>query len=297
MVGKWSRWKGIMKCYPFEEKRLLKWEPPFIVQPKYDGVRCRALPVENGYLLLSSMENIIYSVPHINKALLKYRGLNVELDGELYCHGMSFEQILRRTSPTINLHPDHENIHYHIFDYMSDELQLERSVNLNSFEIKPPLERSPYWVCESLDDIMRIFTELINFGYEGIIVRNYLAPYVRKRSTMLMKFKPKQEDIYEIIGAVEEHTNEGTPKGVLGALVCASGDGNTFRVGTGFSDDQREYLWKIRDRLAGKNCRVKYQHITSGKAVPRFPVFADIVPRLEVIDGKRRTNKSPSGNS
>ena len=48
-----------MKAYPFEEKRLAKWRPPFIVQPKYDGVRCRAVPIQQpgfgtGYILLSS---------------------------------------------------------------------------------------------------------------------------------------------------------------------------------------------------------------------------------------------------
>ena len=54
-----------MKAVPFEQKRLNKWEPPYILQPKYDGVRCRAVPVENGYLLLSSEENVVFSVPHI----------------------------------------------------------------------------------------------------------------------------------------------------------------------------------------------------------------------------------------
>jgi len=31
---------GVQLCYPFEEKRLAKWEPPYIVQPKLDGERC-----------------------------------------------------------------------------------------------------------------------------------------------------------------------------------------------------------------------------------------------------------------
>ena len=34
---------GIMLCYPFEEKRLNKWNPPYIIQPKLDGERCRAV--------------------------------------------------------------------------------------------------------------------------------------------------------------------------------------------------------------------------------------------------------------
>ena len=64
-----QRWKGIMKCVPFEEKRLAKWKPPYIVQPKFDGNRCVNEPLENTSLLLSSEENLFFSVPHINEAV------------------------------------------------------------------------------------------------------------------------------------------------------------------------------------------------------------------------------------
>ena len=52
MIG--SRWHGIMKAVPFEEKRLAKWKPPYIVQPKFDGNRCINEPLENSSLLLTS---------------------------------------------------------------------------------------------------------------------------------------------------------------------------------------------------------------------------------------------------
>ena len=92
-----------------------------------------------------------------------------------------------------------------------------------------------------------------------------------------MKFKPKKEDTYKIISYQEEVSIEGNPKGALGSLVCSSGDGNTFNVGTGFTFDQRKELWKNRESLVGKLARIQYQHITSGKKVPRFPVFVEIL--------------------
>ena len=107
-----------------------------------------------------------------------------------------------------------------------------------------------------------------------------LAPYVRKRSTWVMKFKPKKEDSYEIIGYQEEISKDGIPKDRLGALVCKSGDGNTFNVGTGFDELTREALWYCKEDLIGSTARVQYQHLTSGNKVPRFPVFVEIVSEL-----------------
>jgi DNA ligase-1 len=271
----WQRWTGIMKCYPFEEKRLAKWTPPFIIQPKYDGVRCRAIKLPNGgYLLLSSEENPIFSVPHINVALQEHSLADTELDGELYHHGWSFDQIVSITSRTVNLHPDHAKIQFHVFDYVAEEAQIERTTFMSHLNFQPPIINSPYWIASSLEEVMTIYDEIIAWGYEGIIVRNFAAPYVKKRSTYVMKFKPKKEDNYVIIGFEEGRERL---RGNLGALVCASGDGNKFSVGTGFSDVLRKQLWNKRDSLAGRICKVQYQHITPGRKVPRFPVFMEVI--------------------
>ena len=278
----WQRWKGIMKAYPFEEKRLAKWNPPYIVQPKFDGVRCRAIPIQTGpkgneYLLLSSEENVIYSVPHINEELSALQ-LRAELDGELYVHGASFEEIVSITSRTVNIHPDHRRIQFHIFDIVNDQPQMRRQVLVENLRgLSHWLPVAPFWICEDLEDVMRTYDKLIEMGYEGIIVRNVQAPYVRKRSIYVMKFKPKKEDIYEITGFIEEVSIEGIPKNSLGALICRGEDGAEFKVGTGFTREAREALWKRVETLKGASLRVSYQHLSSGKKVPRFPVFVEIV--------------------
>ena len=92
-----------------------------------------------------------------------------------------------------------------------------------------------------------------------------------------MKFKPKKEDNYEILGYEEERTIDGTPKDTLGSLVLKSGDGNTFKAGTGFSDQVRHTLWKERELLIGRVAKVQYQHLSSSRKVPRFPVFMEII--------------------
>jgi DNA ligase-1 len=279
------RWKNIMKAYPFSEERLAKWQPPYLVQPKYDGVRCRAIPIESptteGCILLSSEENVIHSVPHLNK-IIGGLGLNSELDGELYCHGMSFEQIISITSRTVNLHPDYKRIQFHCFDIVNDQPQMKRSLIIENLRgLNPHIVVAPFWICQNLDDVMRTYDRLMGLGYEGIIVRHMQAPYELKRSLYVMKFKAKKEDDYEIFGTVEEVDKEGSPKDSLGALICKSGDGNLFNVGTGFTADRRRELWAIRDSLPGSTAKVKYQHLTTGKQVPRFPVFVEVVKKSE----------------
>jgi len=274
-MSKWQRWKNIMKCYPFEEKRLAKWQPPYIVQPKYDGVRCRAVNVGGSYLLLSSEENIIHSVPHINEEL-DGLGIDAELDGELYNHEMSFEEIVSITSRTVNRHPSYKSIQFHLFDVVNEEPQAHRLNTLCKLISKSSyLFVSPFWICYNLDDIMRTYDLLIKDGYEGIIVRHFQCPYERKRSVWLMKFKPKKTDEYKIVSYNEEISINGVPKGTLGSLVCESGDGQIFNVGTGFTEEQRHLLWQERETLVGKTCVIGYQHLTDRK-VPRFPVFVEV---------------------
>ena len=263
------RWKNIMKAYPFTEERLAKWQPPYIVQPKYDGVRCRAIPIAGahgeGCLLLSSEENIIYSVPHLNE-IIGGLGLKAELDGELYCHGMSFEEIISITSRTVNLHPDHKKIQFHCFDIVNDQPQMKRSLIIENLRgLNPHIVVAPFWICVDLDEVKETYDKVISLGYEGIIVRHQLAPYEVKRSLCVMKFKPKKFDVYKIVGWKEEVSKDGMPKGRIGSLVMSSQYGDDFSVSAGLDGNEKARLWLIRDELAGRSAIVHYQHLTDKK--------------------------------
>jgi len=278
----WTKRSGIMLCYPFEEKRLARWSPPYLVQPKLDGERCRAVRVSGTYLLLSSEENVIVSVPHINEALDKLLSSH-ELDGELYVHGWSWEEIHSVVGRTKNLHPDFTEVSYFIFDVVVGGPQYSRSQVLPELNLKPPLFHVSTTPCWSLKDIMSDYDNLIEQGYEGIVVRHIDNEYVRRRSPMMMKFKPKKDDFYEIIDYKEEIDKNGNPKGRLGALVCRGADETLFSVGSGLTDKDRETLWNIKEALANKLCHVQYQHLTAGKGVPRFPVFVSVVDKQRIV--------------
>jgi len=291
---------GIMLCYPFEERRILnqmrshyKWSWPVAVQPKLDGERCRFFysREQDSWTGLSSTEEYVdVAVPHIVEALNKSRvNKSIELDGELYCHGMSFEGIHSICSRRKNLHEDHAAITYNVFDLVSSGTQLERlhllGLVAGFFPQSLVNVRTDY--CYRLEDLYALLEDKIGNAYEGIIVRDLYAPYARKRSSWIMKFKPKQEDTYEIVDCKEEVDLQGNPKASLGAFVCQK-DGNTFSVGSGFTQAQRKAYWE--EYLLNEKCfdgvsvRIEYQNITSGK-VPRFGVYKGILVKGEKEDG------------
>ena len=285
-----SRRKDIMLCVPFEERRLEKWKTKnLVVQPKLNGERCRALIdcSEKKVTLFSSEANIITSVPHIEESLLDFtttmQGRYLELDGELYSHGMPLEEIHSIVSTKNHFHPDHEEIEYHVFDHVSVRSTLVRMSELwDLFDFGKPnlfksIKRVPFVLASDLPEIMYHFEKITSEGYEGIVVRHPMSPYERKRSLYVMKFKPHQEDIYRIVGFKEEVDKYGTPKNRLGSFLCASEDSTfTFSVGSGLTVEQRIAYWEMKDSLPGSYLRVKYQ-TKSKKSCPLFPIFVELV--------------------
>lgn len=274
-----SKRAGIMLAYPFSEDRLDKWPKPWLVQPKLDGDRCRALFDSNGsVVLLSSEENVITSVPHIVQELQGLGLRDLELDGELYCHGIGHQTIHGTVARTVNLHPEHTQVQYHVFDYVSDDAQLKRTATLRqNLKETEHIKVVRTEVAETVDQVLDMLTAFSEDGYEGVVVRNIAYPYMRKRSTGMMKWKPRRSDYYVITGYEEEISIHGEPKQSLGAL-WLSADGERFKVGSGsfLTRENRQQLWAIRDSLINKIAHVKYQHLTD-RHVPRFPVLVEIM--------------------
>lgn len=272
---------GIMLAQPFEERRLNKWTSGNIIQPKLDGERCRAVFGPDKKVTLYSSEcNIITSVPHINAQLESMNISDSELDGELYIHEKDFDKIHSIVSRKVNQHFLSDTMEFHIFDIVDSlvpqDLRLFALEKLFS-DVKLPNIKivSHEWVVD-MESIMEVLKRYKDEGYEGFILRHPKAPYIRKRSPYMMKFKPKKDDVYKIVGYKEEMSITGHPKGRLGAFILSSDDGANFSVGSGLNDNDRYIYWQNRDELIGKWCEVQYQHITPKNKVPRFPVFVQL---------------------
>ena len=275
--------EGIMLAYPLEEHRLITpkfgWEAPYIVQPKLDGERCRSLLVNDHSTILSSTEELVTGVPHIAEALEFVRSQVElpELDGELYCHGKSFEDIHSIVSRKYahTLHPDFKTIKYHIFDVITNGLQIERTLALRDqinevFSGCDFIEVVPSYIANNYEEVIKYYNEFIAAGYEGIIVREKTAPYIRRRSTFMLKFKEKRKDEYKVECFEEATTEDGERKGMVGAIWCIDEMGTKFKVGAGkLTHQERRRLWKGVWPDEGYVCKVGYQNLTAKAKVPR----------------------------
>ena len=113
-------------------------------------------------------------------------------------------------------------------------------------------------------------------GYEGIMIKDPVAPYECRRSTAWLKQKPYIEVSLTVIG-FEEGT--GRNAGKLGAIIVeGEDDGKLIRtnVGSGLTDADRDEFWSYRDSLSGRVVEVRADAVTQnqdGSYSLRFPRF------------------------
>ena len=107
---------------------------------------------------------------------------------------------------------------------------------------------------------------------------------------MYIKFNFLSDSEFKVVGFEELHsnTNEQTvnelgyltrsthkqnqiPMGILGSLVLEFGD-LTFKVGSGFTMEQRSEIWKNQHSYLGKFASVRYMEV-GVKQLPRCPTF------------------------
>lgn len=278
---------GIMLAHPYEPHRVKNWpQDKILVQRKYNGHRCRALQTPQGVKLFSSEANIITSMPHINEALSKVLKPGQHLDGELYCHGMSRQDIQSRVNRK-DIHPDHASIDYHIYDIIAKDM----TNDVRIYYLHRWLDGQHDHLIEVETEFLPITTALtritdyVSDGYEGVILRNPYGYYEEKRSKNLLKYKPFYKDTYNVIRPLEAIDQYGNGKNMLGAFQVADYEGHIFSVGAGRLDHAtRHALWQewkdTPEHFLGCKVEVRYPE----KSDDRIPVQAVVT---SIIKGQR----------
>ena len=273
---------GVQLAEPMTGPKLAKLGPFVVVQPKLNGDRCRVLKYGEEVFLVSSYGNEFKHIQHINAAIKEQWPSDLALpDGELYVHGLRFEEIHSIASRKVNVHGKTLVMQYHIFDFQDEEMpQASRLARIKKLDLKPPLFAvQPFGMNNNRDEIVGKMTEYVAEGYEGIIVRDILSPYTPKRIPGMLKYKPHCEDEYTIVGVKE---GEGWCVGMLGAFIVAGDDGQPFDVGSGalLTKKNRQSLWKVRDKLIGEKLTLKYEPQTTRRGFPKCAVAVGLRRRF-----------------
>ena len=266
-----------------------------ILQPKLDGVRALTVVDFESRTVTMYTRNgkVLENFGHITKYLednLDNFGRSYVLDGEVV--SKSFQDLMKQVHRKENVQA--QDARLCLFDIIplvefkqgkSTMGQKRRTEFLKNFknifadsgfiEIIPQKEVN---LDEFLGDIeYRDYNkEMVEAGYEGIMIKDPDAKYECKRSTAWLKQKPFIEVSLEIKD-VEEGT--GRNVGRLGAVICEGVDDGRkimVNVGSGFTDSDRSDYWQSRDSLPGQIVEVRADAITQnqdGTFSLRFPRF------------------------
>lgn len=280
------------------------------LEPKLDGVRAlfTVIPSDSGVTVVCYSRNgkVFENFTHIedqindNFAGLTRGHMNAlidgfVLDGEVI--GNTFQELMRQARRKTDAQAD-DSV-FNVFDIipLADfrrghwNTPLEKRIKIlenirHVVDTMPNVELLPHIMVDldtaaGKDQLERYAKDNVNAGFEGIMIKNMDAPYLCKRSTDWMKWKPTITVDLEVVG-VEEGT--GRNLGRLGALVCAGVDDGkeiSVNVGSGFSDGDRDDYWTNRNVVIGRTAEILCDVITQNQdgtyslRFPRFVRFRD----------------------
>jgi DNA ligase-1 len=266
----------------FDEKRIADMSKVY-VEPKLDGIRCFAIVENNEAKLFARSGKLITNFDSTIGTALAGLGDGC-YDGELM--GEDFVALMRQAYRKDNA--DTESTYLSLFDYLSLEewrsgdccmstkdryTELQRRVSaLNpwrNFREKTYVDVVVrHEVLANTKEIMALHNTFVQAGYEGAMVKTMDSSYQFGRSYDVMKVKEFHDVDLPIIG-LEEGT--GRHEGRLGA-VKINFNGVIVKVGSGFSDEEREQVWDDQYNFLGRMIEVRYQEVTPDGSL-RFPTF------------------------
>lgn len=229
------------------------------VSEKLDGVRA----FWNGKNLLSRQGNIFHAPEWFTSVLPE-----VALDGELWLERGEFEQVsglVRRDSPN---DADWREVKYMIFDMPKHAGNFDQRLNrLKAIiaEINAPhIQLVEQFKVSSHKILMKNLDDVVEQGAEGLMLHLASSLYKSGRSDDLLKLK-KHFDAEAVV--IAHLPGKSKYEGMLGSMLVETQEKIRFKIGSGFSDNERKNPPAI-----GSTITYKYFGLTK-KGVPRFASF------------------------
>lgn len=236
----------------------------YLVSEKLDGVRA----YWDGKQLISRQGNLFNPPPWFTKSFPP-----IPLDGELWIAHNSFEKVASIVLKEKPIDTEWQSVSYMLFELpnaagtFSDRYHQMQKLALSAND--PHLQVIPQIQIEDEPSLQRYLDKIIASGGEGLMLHRALSSYTTGRTTDILKVKRH----YDAEATVVAHLpGNGRNQGKMGSLLVETGDGVQFKLGTGFSDEERMHPPPI-----GAMVTYKYFGLTKN-GIPRFASFLRIRP-------------------
>lgn len=232
---------------------------------KLDGVRMLCIKEDNETSCFSREGNEFTQAPEINDSINKMPVNNVAIDGEMVIIDGDGNEYFRLASSLMNTKKEEtlemqrkkiKNINGKtkllIFDVIPIEDFKSRKGKQIYNEKYPMMEQDDWLITDhtervkqtkakSYEELDKEFSNAISKGWEGLILRNGNAVYEGKRTSNMLKMKSFYDKEFEVVGAFSGDRDTKYAD-MLGGLIIKV-ENKTIKVGTGFTDEDREELW------------------------------------------------------
>lgn len=226
--------------------------------------------------MITKLESYNLSTTHIRNhlGLIAFFKENptIILDGELYKHGKTLQQISGAARMEKNMY-DTDWLQYWIYDIYdtaNPELTaIERQKFLLQyfFEIDNPIYLVEQVMSHSEEEIWKLHDQYVQEGFEGCVIRNPDKPYKPNgRTNDMIKFKNYKSEDFKVIGY---------ELGLRGSedmtFICELDDGRTFKaMPVGDRATKEEYVANFESKYEGHLLECTYFNL-SDDGIPTQP--------------------------
>lgn len=283
------------------EAVLDKINYPVYVSPKLDGIRAL---VQEGNVLTRSLKSIPNH--YLNSTLSSW---DLEgFDGELIYGSPTSKSCYRDTVQAVMSHEGEPDCTFYVFDLCNSEEEFsfrkeKLKQRLSIVDIPFNIEYIEHSIVLDEKELLLYEEKCLEDGYEGVMLTNPYKKYKHGRSSTksaeLLKMKRFLDSEAIILDVLEEQHNANEaevnelgrthrstkqenliPKGTMGSLLVQDITTDVvFNVGTGFTQEERNFFWSSRDALVQNRVQIKYKYFPVGvKDKPRHPVYLGLRP-------------------
>lgn len=254
----------------------------FTITEKLDGHRTLCVVDDMGFVdFFTRKGNDVLRLTQIEDSVKNWVGKTnilgrttfnsgVVLDGEIIVQKGETDDLFNETSKIIRKNGEKTGLVFHVFDIIPREVFLtndmskplpysERRKTLNSlFAIADDQEWlklvPALYSGSDTEQIEKIAHDLIEEGKEGAMVNDNSANYQFGRTKSLLKVKEFHSADLVVTGYFE---GQGKYEGTLGGLIVDY-NGNEVKVGSGFTDEQRDEYWAKREEMINRIVQIDF---------------------------------------